>query len=338
MPVDEKNLAKALDAIRKAYGEDSYRLGSDDEDDVTRVPTGIMQLDKLIGGGFPLGRWSHIYGPFGSGKSLTTFHLIREAQEMGLSCAYYDAEKQFNKKWVQSIGVDTGKLHVFEGNVIEEIGEKMDVLLPAINIHVLDSVGICVSVLQQAAKLEESLMATASRAWGKVIPRLQSRFDKRQNMIVLINQSREVFNKPGMEKPTGGSQLEYASSLSLAFSKSSWLYKDKNGNLTPDNKKIDQITGRTLPDGIDLVVSIKKTRVGDPYGSARMRLEFGTGGKFDELWVLSGYAIYSGLIQASGSWYTLPDGSKVQGESKVRDYIKSQPEFAQELRNRYYAE
>ena len=257
---------------------------------------------------------------------------------MGLSCAYYDAEKQFNKKWVESIGVDTSKLFVFEGNVIEEIGEKMDALLPAINIHVLDSVGACVSVLQQAASLEENLMATASRAWSKVVPRLQSRFDKRENMIVLINQSREVFNKPGQEKPTGGSHLEYASSLSLSFSKSSWLYRDKNGNLTPDGKKVDHITGRTLPDGIDLVVSIKKTRVSDPYGSARIRLAFGTGGHFDELWVLSGFAIYSGLIQAAGSWYTLPDGSKVQGESKVREYIKDNPEFAKELRERYHAE
>lgn len=336
MPVDQRNLAKALDAIRKAYGDDIVMMADEDDDEIARIPTGIMQLDKLIGGGFPLGRWSHIYGPYGSGKSLTSFYVIREAQRMGLSCAYYDAEKQFNKKWVESIGVDTSKLLVFPLNEIEKIGETMDTLLPAINVHVLDSVGICVSVLQQVAKLEESPMATASRAWGKVVPRLQSRFDRKENAIILLNQSREVFGKPGTEKPTGGSALEYASSLSLAFSKSSWLYKDKNGNLSADNKRYDEFTGRTKPDGIDLVVSIKKSRVCDPYGSARMRLEFGTGGKFDEIWVLSGYAIFSEIIKASGSWYTLPDGTKVQGESKVREYIKSNEDFANQIREAYY--
>lgn len=337
MPVDQKNLAKALDAIRKAYGEDIVRLGSEDEDEIARIPTGIIQLDKLIAGGFPLGRWSHIYGPYGSGKSLTSFYAIREAQKMGLSCAYYDAEKQFNKKWVESIGVDTSKLLVFPINEIEKIGETMDTLLPAINVHVLDSVGICVSVLQQAAKLEESPMATASRAWGKVVPRLQSRFDTKENAIILINQSREVFGKPGVEKPTGGSALEYASSLSLAFSKSSWLYRDKNGNLSPDGKNYDEFTGRTKPDGIDLIVSIKKSRVSDPYGSARMRLEFGTGGKFDEIWALSGYAIFSEMVDKAGSWYTLPDGSRVQGESKVRDYIRHNEDFANQIREAYYS-
>ncbi len=337
MPVSEKNLAKALDAIRKEYGEDSIRMGDEDEE-LIRVPSGIIQLDKLVGGGFPLGRWVHAYGGFGSGKTLTCLHVIREAQAMGLTCAYYDVEKQFNKGWAQSIGVDTSRLHVVEGNEIEKLGEKMDVLLPAINIHVVDSVGAGVSVDQQAARLDESRPASASRAWGKVIPRLQSRFDRKENMIILINQTREVFGKPGQERPTGGSQLEYISSLSLHFSKSSWLFRDKYDNLSENGKKTDAETGRITPDGIDLVVSVKKTRVSEPYGSARMRFEFGSGGKFDEMWALSGYAIFTGVIQNSGSWYTLPDGERVQGESKVRDFIRQNPDFANRLREEYYSE
>lgn len=337
MPVSEKNLAKALDAIKKAYGEDTIRMGDVDEE-LVRVPTGIIQLDRLVGGGIPIGRWSHWYGGFGSGKSLTSFHLIKKAQELGLSCAYYDVEKQYNKKWVESIGVDTGSLYVIEGNEIEKLGEKMDVLLPAVNIHIVDSCGAGVSVEQQAAKLEESRMATASRAWGKVIPRIQSRFDRHDNMIILINQTREVFGKPGQEKPTGGALLEYISSLSLHFSKSSWLFKDKYGNLSSNGQKTDAETGRTKPDGMDLVVQVKKSRVSDPYGSARMRFEFGSGGQFDEFWALSGFAIFTGIIEVSGSWYTLPGGDKVQGESKVRDYIRENEEFANHLREAYYNE
>ncbi len=335
MPVDPNSLQKALDAIAKTYGAESIRMGDEDEE-VIRVPTGIIQLDSLIGGGFPLGRWVHPYGGFGSGKSLTCFHLIKGAQKMGLTCAYYDLEKQYNKGWVESIGVDTSKLLVVEGNEIEPLGEKMDALMGAINIHIVDSVGIGVSVHRQAARLDESRPASAARAWGEVIPRLQSRFDRKNNMIVMVNHAREVFGKPGQEKPVGGSAIEFASSLSLHFSKSSWLFRDAQGNLSETGKKIDEQTGRTTPDGIDLVVSVKKSRVSDPYGSARMRFEFGSGGHFDETWALSRQAIFGGLVARSGSWYTLPNGERVQGESKVRDYIDNTPEFAERLRELFY--
>ena len=335
MPVDGKSLQKALDAIRSAYGDETVRMGDEDED-LIRVPTGIIQLDSLIGGGFPLGRWVHPYGGFGSGKSLTCFHMIAQAQKMGLSCAYYDLEKQYNKGWAESIGINTKDLLVVEGNEIEPLGEKMDALLPAINIHIIDSVGVGVSLLRQAARLDESRPASAARAWGEVIPRLQSRFDRKENMIVLINHTREVFGKPGQERPTGGSQLEFVSSLSLHFTKSSWLFRDKQGNLSENGQKIDEKTGRTKPDGIDLVVSVKKSRVSDPYGSARMRFEFGSGGHFDETWALARQAIFGGLVAKSGSWFTLPTGDRVQGESKVRDYIEATPEFAERLRELFY--
>ena len=337
MPVDPKSLSKALDAIKKAYGEDIVRRGDQDED-VRRVPTGIIQLDKLIGGGFPLGRWIHAYGGYGSGKTLINFHMIREAQKMGLTCAYYNMEKQYSKKWAESIGIDTSALTVIEGSVIEETGEKMDALMGAINIHILDSVGIGASVDEQARRADEWLPGIQARAWGKVIRRINTRMDKSENMIVLINQTREVFGKAGQERPTGGNQLEYASSLSLHFTKSSWLYRDSQGNLSETGKKTDEETGRTKPDGIDLVVSVKKSRVCDPYGSARMRLEFGTGGHFDEMWALSRSAIFGGIIRKAGSWYTLPDGERVQGESKVREYISENPEFAQKLREDYYSD
>jgi hypothetical protein len=68
-----------------------------------------------------------------------------------------------------------------------------------------------------------------------------------------------------------------------------------------------------------------------------MRLEFGTGGKFDEIWALSGYAIFSEMVDKAGSWYTLPDGSRVQGESKVRDYIRHDEDFASQIREAYYS-
>lgn len=337
MAIEPESLDKILDAIKKKFGDDSVRKG-DEFKDMMRVPTGIIQLDSLIGGGFPMGRIVHPYGGFGSGKTLTCLHMIKEAQNMGLTCAYYDLEKQYSPTWAKSIGVDTNSLLVLEGSEIEKTGEKIDALLGAINVHVVDSLGAGSSIDELAAGIDEWRPGIQSRAWGKVIRRILHRMDKEENLVVLINQTREVFGKAGGEKPTGGVQIEFASSLSLHFTKSSWLYRDKYGNLSPDGKKVDAETGRTAPDGIDLVVAIKKSRVCEPFGTARMRLEFGTGGHFDEIWALTRSAIMSGVIQKSGSWYTLPNGERVQGESKVKDYIKENNEFAEQLRNSYFME
>lgn|SRR5574338_198191 len=331
MPVKSEDLDKVLAIIKDKYGDDTVRRG-DEEEELIRIPTGIIQLDSLIGGGFPMGRWVHLYGDFGSGKTLTAMHLIREAQQRGLSCIYYNLEKQYSKPWAESIGVDTSRLEVIEGSEIEKTGEKLDALLGVANIHIIDSVGAGAPMDELAARLDEWSMGLASRTWGKVIRRANTRLDRDDNMIVLINQERAVFGKSGGGKPTGGSQIEYASSLTLQFSKSNYLFRDKYGNLSPDGQKIDKETGRITPDGIDFVVSIKKSRVCDPYGSARLRLEFGTGGHFDEVWALGRLAIINGLIERSGSWYTLPGGERVQGESKVKEYIKNNPEFAQKLR------
>lgn len=331
MAVESKNLGKILEQIKKRYGDESVRMGDDDVD-MVRVPTGIPQLDALVGGGFPMGRYVHMYGGFGSGKTLTCWHLIREAQQMGLTCAYYNLEKQYSKAWAEGLGIDVANMPIIEGNVIEEVGTNLEALLGAVNIHVIDSVGVGVSTDELAADVDEWRPGISARAWGKVIRRSMASIDKDDNMIILVNQAREVFGKMGGENPTGGSQIEYASSLSLHFKKSSWLYRDKNDNLSPDGKKKDDETGDIKPAGIDFSVRVKKSRVCDPYGTARLRLEFGTGGHFDDAWAIARAAIFSGEIAKSGSWYTLPDGERVQGTGRLIDYIHENPVWTEKIK------
>lgn len=326
MAFDESNLEKVISNIKKQYDQDTIRI-ADQTPDVKRIPTGIIEIDALTNGGFPLGRWSHVYGGFSSGKTLVCLHMIKNAQKMGLTCAYYDLEKQFDKKWAESVGVDTSKLWVIEGSVIEETGEKLESLLGVINIHVLDSLGLGISIDEASAGADEWRPGIQARAWGKILRRAGSHFNKEHNSVVLVNQVRSAFGSMASENPTGGRQVEHISSMTLHFKKSSWLYKDQKGNLSSDAKQDKGLHGDTTPAGIELQVRLAKSRLGDPLGSTRMRLEFGTGGQFDQDWTLVRAAIYCGLVDRSGSWYTLPDGSKVQGESGIRDYMKENEEF-----------
>jgi recombination protein RecA len=326
MGVDHTLLEKALEQIKKNYGQESVRYATE-HPEITRIPTGILQLDSIMGGGFPLGRWSHIFGGYSSGKSLISFYLIKNAQQMGYNCAYYDLENQFNKTWASSVGVNVNELLVLDGPIIEEVATKLEGLLGAVNLHIIDSVGMGVSQDELATNADEWRPGISSRAWGKLIRRANNYFDKNENMIVLVNQTREAFGKMGSENPTGGRAVEYASSMSLHFKRSSWLYKDAKGNLTPDGVKTDSMYGDIKPSGIELQARVHKSRVNDPLDTTRFRLEFGTGGKFDENWGLIRSAIFNGIVKRAGAWYTLPDGSKVQGEGGLRAALENNPEL-----------
>lgn len=339
MPVKPENLEKVLAEIKKQYGNHIVKRG-DEYVDPPRVPTGIIQLDAILGGGMPMGRVNQLYGGYSSGKSMICWHVIREAQKMGLQCVYYDVENQYEKSWVESLGVDTTKLQRIETSTIDEVGDTMEGLLGVAHVHVIDSVAMGISNDEKAAKIDEWQMAISTRVWDKVLRRANSRFDKEENMILFVNQARQVFGKSA-EKPWGGRQLDHICSVILNFKKSSWLYKDKYGELTDDSKKAaratSDLTGMTSPDGMEIIVRVdkaRKTKVQE-LATARMRLAFGDTGKLDEAWALARAAIFYEVVDKRGSWYTLPDGSTVQGEAKLKDYIRENEEFANKLRQIY---
>ena len=93
----EKN--KALDAalsqIERAFGKGSImRMGARPGDEQHEViPSGSLGLDLALGiGGLPRGRIIEIYGPESSGKTTLALHAIAEAQRLGGTCAFIDAE------------------------------------------------------------------------------------------------------------------------------------------------------------------------------------------------------------------------------------------------------
>lgn len=332
MTVDPAVLDRALEGIKKAYGPESIRDNKDREK-LIRIRTGDPMLDWAIGGGFPLGRWGHFYGGYASAKTLTTWKIIANAQAMGLSAAYYNIEKQYDPDWAATWGVDIDKLIVVEGTIIEETGEKLEALLPAINLHALDSLAAAVSTDELAGSAADWHPGIGARAWGKVLRRANERFDPKENSVILINQTRDIFGRGGGEAPTGGRAIEYLSSLSLHFKRSSWLFKDKNGILQDDGSNKKTFTKDLEPEGLEFQIRAVKSRVSTPQRTARMRLDY-VSGEFDGLWALARACVFFELVGISGTWYTFPDGTKAQGENGVRQFLIKNPDFRAEVEER----
>ena len=141
----KKALAAALGQIEKQFGKGSVmRLGDGGPaKDIEVVSSGSLGLDVALGvGGLPRGRVIEIYGPESSGKTTLTLHAIAEAQKLGGTCAFVDAEHALDPQYAQKLGVDVDNLLVSQPDTGEQALEITDMLVRsgAVDVVVVDSV------------------------------------------------------------------------------------------------------------------------------------------------------------------------------------------------------
>ena len=325
-PVDESRYDEITNALERQY--EGTVMRGDEMDNPSRIPTGSLGLDLITGGGIPMGRWTRMYGGFSSTKTRTCWTIIRKAQEMGLSCVYYDVEKQYHKEAVESVGINSAELTVISGTTIEKIGTSLEAMLGVAHLHVIDSCSNAVSIDELEADLAAWRPGLMARAWGKALRRAHDRFDPNENSVILIDQLRTSFGR-GMgkasEEPPGGKFLTFLSSMSLNFRRGKWLFYDKHGNLHEKGDPKKTLSGQTEPDGREIVVRAEKSRVGRPELAATLHFDLNNY-EFDYDWEYVNAIKYLGLVKQKGSWWNYsPNGKKseqsVQGDQGLRDLI-----------------
>jgi recombination protein RecA len=321
MPIDTTSMQDALDAIQKRYGTASFSWGNE-RTSPPRIPTGSMEIDYATRGGIPIGRFSRFYGNYSAGKSLASWNVVRNAQQMGQTCAVYDAEKTFDPTYVARLGVDVDKLLVIEGSIIEDLCMKMEALLGSVHLHIVDSCSTCLSVHEMDADLHDQRRGGSAKFWTAGLKRIVEYMDAGEsgNTIILLDQIRDTFGNPGaLPQPPGGRMLEHTSSLSLRFTRGSWLFRDTDGFLTDDRVKQETLSGQAEMDGVETSVKVEKSRVCAQGRAAKVRIDF-RDGRYDTGWEMTKAAIFFGVAERSGAWYKMGE-KKYQGEKNLRKAI-----------------
>lgn len=87
---------------------DMFNKNVNFEREVTRVHTGIEELDGLLGGGLPRNSVTLISGTPGSGKSIMCFHYILEGLQNGETCLYLSSDERIESviKQASELGFD----------------------------------------------------------------------------------------------------------------------------------------------------------------------------------------------------------------------------------------
>ena len=97
-------------------------------------------MDNALGGGLPKGRIIEIFGPESSGKTTLTLHAIAEAQKLGGTCAFVDAEHALDPVYAKKLGVKTEELLISQPDNGEQALDIVDTLIKsgALDIIVVD--------------------------------------------------------------------------------------------------------------------------------------------------------------------------------------------------------
>jgi recombination protein RecA len=325
-------LNAAIKAINDKYG-DGIRMG-DTFDNPDRISSGSLAMDVATGGGFPKGRVTRLYGDYSTGKTLTALNTAREAQKMGMSVCYWDVEKTFSPKFAgEKIGIDVGKnFWVNNLTVIEDIAAAMELLLPEIDFHILDSTSSAQAEDLLNAAPNAWLPGIQARSWGRAFDRINKIFDKERNTLILIDQVRINF-KSGAEQAAGGKVLDHVSSTSVMFKKGSWLNRNDDGFLDVKAKnKVDKVSETQQPEGRLIKARVEKSKVSDPLRPAVMMMDF-SAANYDKTFEYLEEAKRTGVIESrgGGNYYyphadSLKEGQKqkhMRGEPALRDFVST---------------
>ncbi len=319
MTEDKKKALEATIAqIEKQFGKGSIiKMDSNAyADGIEVIPTGCLPLDMALGvGGLPRGRIIEIYGPESSGKTTVALHVIAEAQKLGGTAAFIDAEHALDPIYAQKLGVDIGAMYVSQPDTGEqglEIAEQL-VRSGGVDIVVIDSVAALTPKAEIEGEMGDSFIGLQARLMSQALRKLTGIISKSKTLVIFINQLREkvgvMFGNP--ETTPGGKALKFYASVRL------------------DVRKVDSIKNGQDVVGSRTRVKVVKNKVAPPFKQAEFDIMYGEG--ISVLGSLIDCAIDTGVIEKSGSWFSY-NGDKIgQGKENVKAYLNDHKELVDEI-------
>jgi len=287
-----------------------------------------------------MGRQVLIWGSKSSAKSSLCLQTIGEAQKEGKLCAWIDAEMSYSQEWAEKLGVDPSKLIYSQARTINEMVDVSVALMDAgVDIIVVDSITSLLPAIyfdkgtDDLKQLENTKQIGAesrdfSNAW-KMINYANNK--EKPTLFILISQSRNNINAMyTSQQPSGGQATKFYSSTVIKLFSSESDNQAIKGKIQVGDKLIEEKVGRK----IRWELQFSKTSPGFQAGEYDFYFRGDSVG-IDTIGDLVDTAEMNGIVERTGAWYLLPDGSKVQGRdgfiNKVRDDQELQDSIRKQL-------
>ena len=321
----EKALEIALAQIEKQFGKGAImKLGDSSANlNISAIPTGCIDLDIALGvGGIPRGRIVEIYGPESSGKTTIALHVVAQAQKMGGTAAFIDAEHALDPVYAESLGVNVDDLYVSQPDTGEQALEITESLVRsgAIDVVVVDSVAALVPKAEIEGDMGDSHVGLQARLMSQALRKLTGAINKSNCVVIFINQLRQkigvMFGNP--ETTPGGKALKFYASVRL------------------DVRRIETLKVGGEAVGSRTKVKVVKNKVAPPFRTAEFDMLYGEG--ISREGSVIDQAVARKIMTKSGAWFNYGEMRIAQGRDNARQFLKDNPELCDEIENKIRAQ
>ena len=320
----DKTLDSAFTQINRQFGKGSImRLGEGpDLEAIPSIPTGSISLDAALGiGGVPRGHIMEIFGPESSGKTTIALHIVAEAQKMGGTAAFIDAEHALDPIYAKALGVDTDNLIVSQPDTGEQALEISEILSSSgsVDVIVIDSVAALVPKAELEGEMGDHHVGLQARLMSQALRKLTGVVHRSNTCFIFINQIRMkigvMFGNP--ETTSGGNALKFYSSIRMDIRRIAAI------------KEGDQSVGNRTR------VRLVKNKLAPPFRTAEFDIMFGHGvsreGDVLDL------AVEKEIVDKSGAWYSFGEDRIGQGRENVKRFLKENPDIYNDIEGRLRA-
>jgi recombination protein RecA len=312
-----KALELAISQIEKRFGKGAVmKLGEGALVKVPAIPSGSLALDLALGvGGIPRGRITEIFGPESSGKTTLAQHIIAEAQKLGGTVAYIDAEHALDPSYAANCGVNVDELLISQPDTGEQALEITEALVRsgAVDVIVIDSVAALVPQAEIEGQMGDAHVGLQARLMSQALRKLAAAIGKSGTAVVFINQLREkvgiVFGNP--EVTPGGRALKFYSSVRI------------------DLRRIETIKQGDVAIGNTVRAKVVKNKIAPPFKTALFDIMFDHGISQEGNLIDLGAEL--GIVKKSGAFFSFGDVRLGQGRENAKQYLSQNPELAEKI-------
>jgi recombination protein RecA len=311
------------------------RLGSGVGVNYEYQPTPSFGLNRALGGGLPYGRQVLIWGSKSSAKSSMCLQMIALAQKEGKVCAWIDSEMSYSEDWARSLGVDPEKLIYSQARTISDMVDVGVGLMNAgVDLIVIDSITSMLPAIyfekdtDDMKALENTKQIGAeSRDFSNAWKMLNYANNKvKPTLLVLISQSRNNINAMyTSQQPSGGQATKFYSSCIIKLFSSESDNQAIKGKIKVGDKLIEEKIGRRWE------LQFSKTSPGFQSGEYDFYFR-GDDIGLDTIGDLVTTAELNGIVERTGAWYILPDGSKVQGKEAFVNRVREDLDLQESIK------
>jgi recombination protein RecA len=318
------NSSRSLNDIKSEINKlkgDNTLLTLDEMDlDTPRIPTGIISVDRILGGGLPKGKIAIASGREGGGKSAIGLMFAAQAQKEG-KVVYIDLENSFDPRKAENSGIQMDELFVSQPGSAEDTLEVMEMCLGADDVSaiIVDSVAAMMTEAQIAGDYSDAHVAGLARVMSLGLGKINAFMieNKKDTVIFFINQIRDIIGGYGAGPTTttpGGRALKFYASTLMEVARIENL------------KQGDDVIGQKSQ------VMLRKSRFSPPFSKANFDIYYDRGIS-NEGMVIDAAIDLGRISKAGGGWMTdTVTGEKLgQGKPNVMTLLEEKPEYFQEL-------